>query len=273
MKSSTRMIFSIGSVVIIILVSLVVAWVCFNLLESSAEGTFQTWKLGGAFAGFVVTATLMASVARQLYKEITSDQIEDYKKQVQDLQNKLLRGATCPQGYVIDLDEKRKIVLSRPSSWVSQYNVFFQYKEGRTKENDSVAANFNVISFGLDDIRETFENVMREKFDPENVDIEKLYTANVDGVKEINRQLDSNSSIYSEYINVDGHKSAKYTSNRVVADPSDASKKVKLVQSGVLTYVPKLKSLYIFTFTDNEEDYLRSSETFSNVLSSVRFLI
>lgn len=115
MDSRWKMVFSLISGTIIVLVSVFVAYVCFNLLESSAVADLKGWKLGGAFAGFVFTFSILTSATFQFYKHITADQTEKYRQQIQELQLKLIKGAPCPPGYEIDLDERHRLVFARPN--------------------------------------------------------------------------------------------------------------------------------------------------------------
>ncbi len=78
-----------------------------------------------------------------------------------------------------------------------------------------------------------------------------------------------------EYVVVDGIKSAKYIITRVDQfENQETSERgqVMLRQCGVLTYVPRLHALFVFTFSDNETDFLASSAVFNNVIASIRFL-
>jgi hypothetical protein len=71
-----------------------------------------------------------------------------------------------------------------------------------------------------------------------------------------------------EYVSIDGFKSVKYINTY----PLPQDKSVNVRQSGIMTFVPRMRALYAFTCTDDEKDYLASSEMFNTVISSIRFL-
>src|SRR5271169_1662071 len=97
--------------------SLLVAFVTFGLLKSSAQADIRGYKLGGAIAAFAFTAGLLTSAFFNVYRLLTADQLKEYAKRIEELQAKLIRGAPCPAGYTIDLDEKHKFVFARPGNW------------------------------------------------------------------------------------------------------------------------------------------------------------
>jgi hypothetical protein len=57
MDNKNRMLFAIISGLVIIIISIIIAYISFSILESSAEANLKNWKFGGAFAAFVFTAS------------------------------------------------------------------------------------------------------------------------------------------------------------------------------------------------------------------------
>ncbi len=269
MFEKNRMLFSLISGIVIFAVSTSVAYVFFNILESSAEASLQNWKLGGAFAGFVFTASLLTSITFQFYKQMTTDQISKYRDQIQELQAKLVKGAPRPEGYTIEVDEKHKLVFSRPEEWLPKAGILYQFVESRPP--DLLPANFNVVYQGKHDLSDIYKAL---KLDPDNVDVNKLYDnivgANIEFLKSA-IPLYEDGTLTKEFIVVDGIKSLKSTHSYTCLS-ANGKDKMRMCQCAVCTYVPRLNALYQFTFSDNEEDYLKSSEVFNNVIQSIRFL-
>jgi hypothetical protein len=271
MDNRNRMIFAIISGLIIFIISIIIAFISFSILESSAEATLKSWKLGGAFAAFVFTASLLTSIIFQFYKQLTSDKIKACQQQIQDLQNKLIRGATCPKDYVIDLDDKHKIVFSRPNDWSPKGGILYQYI--KINPSNIFPTNFNVIYHHKKEFTQLFEHLDFGNFDGTQNDIEKLYntyfTSEVASLKAILQAEDL--ELTKEYIFIDNIKSMKLTVTSTFV-PSNFDEKKRMCQTGVVTYVSKLNALFSFTFSDSKESYTKSSEVFNNVITSIRFL-
>lgn len=247
----------------VFLISIFIAYISFNILGSSAEAKIQNWKIGGAFAAFVLTALLLTSIILQFYERITSDKTETLREQVYELQNKLIRGATCPTGFVIDIDEKHKIVFARPSAWTPRNGILYYYVN--KIENDKFNENFNVIYRNKEDLKPIYEFL---GLDTNNVFSEDLYENIIKyEISSLNEIIGKIDSTLKEFIIIDGMKSLK-TSISYLVKASD----IRLCQSIIITYVPKLQAVYQFTFSDNEEDYQKTSEIFNTVIMSVRFL-
>lgn len=271
MDSRWKMVFSLISGTIIVLVSVFVAYVCFNLLESSAVADLKGWKLGGAFAGFVFTFSILTSATFQFYKHITADQTEKYRQQIQELQLKLIKGAPCPPGYEIDLDERHRLVFARPNGWTPSGGFLFQYVNN--VEGDILNANFNVVYHSIDDLITMYKGWGLGKFDPDHVDLDLLYKKIIDTTIDfvrMNFPAYEEGTISNETVSLDSYKSIKSTHLYSYTPPERT--KIRMSQACIFTYVPRMKALYQFTFSDNEEDYLKSSEIFNTVVSSIRFL-
>src|SRR5271157_516003 len=273
MDEKNRMIFALVSGVITLAVSITVAYIAFKILGSSAEASLQNWKLGGAFAGFVFTASLLTSITFQFYKQLTVDQIGKYREQIQELQAKLIKGAPRPQGYTIDIDERHKLVFARPRDWLPKEGLLYQYVE--KKPLGVFPANFNVVFQRDEDIADTYEQFKLGTFDAANVDIERLYedmtNFSVDILKSSLPSFE-NLSLSKEFILVDDIKSLKWIISYTTVHPNQEEKKIRFCQSAIYIYAPRLGGLYNFNFTDIEEHYLKASEVLNNVIRSIRFL-
>ncbi len=272
------MTFALIAVTVIVALSAFIGYLFFSILNSSAEASLQNAKLSGAFAGFFITASLLSTLTFQFYKQITADQITKYRDQIQELQTKLVKGAPCPEGYTIEVDEKRKIVFSRPEEWLPKLGILYQFVEKNPL--GMFAANFNVFFQGLTDLPDIYRQYKLGDFDPDKFEADKVYDdlviASVADAKAYiqNSGLPyENEALTKEYIDVDSIKSIKATlAYTTVLDPAKAATKLGIIQCFVVTYVPNMKGTFLFTFSDNEEDYLKSSEVFNKVISSIRFL-
>lgn len=269
MDNNNRMTFALISGVIVISVSIFIAYISFNILDSSAEASLQNWKFGGAFASFVFTSSLLTSIIFQFYKQMTTDRIETYRQQIQELQTKLIKGASCPPGYKIDLDEMHKLVFVRPTEWLPLNGIIYQYYN-KTPSN-GFSTNFNVVYNSKEDLAINYKLLNIGTFEPASVEVDKLYEYYAKNeIKTVRQSLGAENSTFSmEYILIDDIKSLKYI-HIYTLQPED--EKVQMCQSCVITYVPRLQALYMFTFSDLETNYTKSSEIFNTVISSIRFL-
>ena len=271
MQSRGRMLFALIAGVIVVGVSVLVSYVCFRILESSASANLQEWKLGGAFAGFVFTASLLTSIVFQFYKQMTSEAVDSYRDQIRDLQAKLIKGAPCPSNFTIDIDERHKLVFARPEIWTPKGGILYQYVEPQ-KKDDPLPANFNVTYLPQDVVN----GYLGGKFDPGNVDLEALYNQAA-RITVLGAQIlpgYEQVGLSQEYVQVDGLKSLKVHHTCKFAHPNTPPNgpKTEMHQVYVLTYVPRRTAVFQFVFTDDTQNFLASSDVFNKVTSSIRFL-
>jgi len=117
-------IFNAAFIVVIVGVGLAAAYILFAVLDSEASGEFQGYSVTGALAGFVVVELLLFSTYRQLRK---SDE-EDLEEQINQLQQKLIRGAPRPPNFESEVAERERIVLARPQEWQPGAGVIFDFQ-------------------------------------------------------------------------------------------------------------------------------------------------
>jgi|SRR4028119_44025 len=82
--------------ILIIAFGLVTAYVTFEILNSQAEAEIQGYSFEGAFAGFIISSSVLASIYLQLRK--SSNEVENLRAENRTLQRKLLRGTPVPWG-------------------------------------------------------------------------------------------------------------------------------------------------------------------------------
>lgn len=273
MKGHGMMGVAVGCGLLIFVASLVVAYVLFGILESSASAELRQWKLGGAFAGFAFTAGLLASTVLQLYREMRRTKERDYVRQIQELQSKLIRGAPKPPGFTIDVDERHKLVFARPDGWRHQAGVLYGYEA--VPVDDSFAANFNVYFTTPHDLAVAYRldvATLEQRRPLSDEQLESIYRMDIDSMLNLAPTAFPGyrrESFAEEYVFVDGLKSVRYTHTYWT---TKNGVEIKLTQVGVDIFQPLVPGLFTFTFTDNSDDFLDSSEQFNQVLSSIRFL-
>jgi len=276
-----RMLISLAMIITILVASTFVAYVMFNILESSAEASLQNWKFGGAFAGFAFTLLASASLASQFYKQMTFDEISTLRNQIHELSSKLIRGAPCPEDYVPEVDEKYKIVFARPKEWSPKRGILFQYED--TKEKDIVSSYCSVSCFTKKSLSTFKEEFKIGNFDEEGFDVDQLYnyysgwiTSRInDEVMSVRAQLgisgeiESRMNVHNEVIHVDNLPSRKVTYDYEIGGiPAVVS-----VRGFVIcTFVPSFKGLYLFAFSADSRRFSKSSEIFNAIVGSIRFL-
>jgi hypothetical protein len=75
--------------------SLLAAWVLFNVLKSTAKVTKPEYQLGGAAAGFVVILTLLSVFYMQLGSKQSQDVINKLTSQLADARAEAEKGRAC----------------------------------------------------------------------------------------------------------------------------------------------------------------------------------
>ncbi len=291
--SDNRMLFALVSGITIFAVSVLVGWIFFGILQSTAQVTVQNWSLGGAIAGFAFSAILLTSITFQFYKQVTADELSKYRDQIAELQSKLIRGAPTPPGHSIEVDEKHKLVFSRPERWLPRQGILYQFIEKQVERQGETVANFVVSYQSKEDLKLFYKNLEGLKvtatnngklesfqlIDIKKTDVDKLYEDRLQGevqlgLMTVQAQFGSyeNVNLTKEFILVDGIKSLKAVLSYTIAADGSKKQKINLCQCFIFIYVPNLEALYSFTFTDSEEKYLNSSEVFNGIIASIRFL-
>ena len=75
--------------------SLLAAWVLFNVLKSTATVTKPEYQLGGAAAGFVVILSLLSVFYMQVGSKENQDTINSLTSQLTDARTEAEKGRTC----------------------------------------------------------------------------------------------------------------------------------------------------------------------------------
>jgi hypothetical protein len=156
---------------LIVAASLVVAVVCFGVLSSQSTVAFREYSAQGAIAGFVVSASLLYRMFSGLTAS-TRDVIE-LQRENQRLVRELLKSVPKPPDYEIEVDDRHRIVLVRPTGWEASGGAIFEYSEpiprDRTKLSAEAQADVDivparvVVSYepvsGDDDTQQVYERI------------------------------------------------------------------------------------------------------------------
>lgn len=142
-------IFDLIAVIVITLVGLLTAYVCFGILQSRADGQINGVTVGGALAGALVASGVMTTAYLQFRK--SSDELTQLQSRVGELQSKLLRGAPRPGGFEVEIDERRHMVLARPQEWENRGGYIFNFElpSDKMRADDILPATFNVQFFPI----------------------------------------------------------------------------------------------------------------------------
>jgi hypothetical protein len=287
-RANRTMAWALGGGAIVVLLSGGVAYLTTDVLDSSASGNLRGWSVRGGIAAFGFTFLLLGNLVFQLYKEMNRDKAEEYLKQIQELQSKLIRGAPQPEGFLVDIDEHHKLVFARPEKWVPKGGILYQYIEPKpVTETNVLPANFNVVFETTTDLEKygVSSRALERKKELSPAALENLYKNVIEQLRAmIPHMVDGYAleGFAQEYLFVDGLKSVRYTHTysanvtmalAPVEDASPASPtRVRITQVGIAIFQPRLAAMFVFTFSDDAEDFLTSSEDFNRIVSSIRFL-
>ena len=152
-------------IVVLALAALAVAYVCFEVLDSQADGESYGFVLQGAIAAWVVSFTLFTSVYLQFRK---SDDKDLYER-IEELQQKLIRGAPHPSGFETEVAERERIVLARPHEWKHGAGIVFYFQLPPDEGQDlyeltpEFRCTYAPISEDLGPTRLRFRNVLKSR--------------------------------------------------------------------------------------------------------------
>ena len=100
---------------LIAVVGLVTAYVTFGVLQSTASGEAHGIAVSGAIAGAIVSWAVLTSVFLQVRS--SGGELDRLRRKVEELQQKVIRGAPHPPGFETEIAERHRIVLARPREW------------------------------------------------------------------------------------------------------------------------------------------------------------
>lgn len=140
-------------------VGLFAAYLTFGILKSEASGQFRSYQVGGAIAGALVSWSLLASVYLKFRK--SSDEPQKLNARINELQQKLLRGAPHPSGFIVEISEQQKIVLARPEGWERKGGLMFDFELVERPAEDNYPARFTCSYVP---ITSEYKNLGRDRF-------------------------------------------------------------------------------------------------------------
>jgi len=129
---------------VIVLLGLFTAYVTFGILQSQASTAVKNYSLSGAVAGALISMSMFFSVYRGFRK--SSGEVEKLRDRIQELSQKVIRGAPCPRAFEIEVDERQRIVLAKPQKWEPRGGTIFDFELSKEKlqEKDIFPARFTV---------------------------------------------------------------------------------------------------------------------------------
>jgi hypothetical protein len=148
-------------VVVLASISLVIGFIFFLVIGSTAEGEVLGVQVSGGIAGFVVVFALLfnsykqsqssSEFVRDLQRRLEAKdqelnrkrELEKLQEQNSELQAKLIRGAPCPLGFSIEVAERERIVFARPDVWSPRGGQIVDLMEPyKPSDNRGIPARF-----------------------------------------------------------------------------------------------------------------------------------
>lgn len=154
-------IFDLVVLLFIAAVGLAAAYICFGVLSSQGSGKFEQYSLGGAITGALVSWSFLTTIYLQVRR--SGNELDNLRKENRELQGKLIRGAPCPKGFDIEVDERQRIVLARPKDWEPKGGIIFQLElpEEKMKPEDDFAAMFQCSFLPIEKDKESNQTAQK----------------------------------------------------------------------------------------------------------------
>lgn len=234
-----------------------------------------------------------------------AQELERLQRENAKLKSKLTRSVRRPAGWEIEVDERLQVALARPSGWVRR-GVIFDFQEDphdRQKRDDLFPMEFKV-SYGLKPdgypdadryyawFRDRWYDDKSNRPWMDSYTVEYVY---VGGEQSKVKSLKIISDCFAEiptdeaepYVNWDyvkrdvfeeGLKAslsniASSSAQDVLPDTGRQIRYARIRKTMIVCYHQELDHVYFFEGIDNVDDFTTSTETFNDILDSVRFLI
>lgn len=130
-------------VALVALMSALVAFLTYGVLDSTGTADEPAFSIGGAIVGFVVAFGLLSSLLKWLQRadndRIIGDahqEIERLRAKNDELSSQLIRGLSLPDGYTAEVLEHHKLVMARPESFVSRGGVILDLTASNMENGD-----------------------------------------------------------------------------------------------------------------------------------------
>jgi hypothetical protein len=252
-----------------IVLSLIVAYILFKYLQSSVEGQYESFKVGGAIGGFIVTNLLALNILTSLFNLISKSDADSLRKENEELRLKLLRGSPCPLGFVREIDDRIQLTFSRPENWRALPTQFlYQYREPET--DGGFFSNFNII---LHDERyiEPMYNANQKQFDRKSIDLKELYKlAAATMLAELAAHgLVNTTRTPNESFSIDDLLGAKFSIFYGLMDEGNKALE-NVTQIIAFIWLPHKLALLQLTCTSSQGKIDQSIDSFNSVINSIR---
>lgn len=299
---------SLLSLSVIVFLSLIIAYVLFNVLESSGTIENDNLKFGGAAAGFFVSAVLLQRWWSQGIAEERTALEEEKKKLEKDREvlkeklNKLrIPDFKVPPSFEPYIDQEHFMLFSYPKDWkrqplMLQIQAIFSENPLSLRPGDDFQGTFNVVvsstgqqTFTLKEIRMLadrmdipLETVKREfgvdissKTESLQVPLERVLS--LMGVKGNTRREMVYDLLFAALEAMPGdvlRKDIEIIDGKeslIVERKWDVEDLGSLIQLSLITYIPETDLIFTFTFTDNLEDREKINLIQKQVIDTVKF--
>jgi len=114
--------------------SLIAAWVLFNILKSTATVTKPEYQLGGAAAGFVIILSILSLTYIQVNGKLSDDNLKRALQQIGDLQKKVEAGKSC-----LEAEKEEVTYAGTVSPALREANVVFAITEAKVQQDGRFA--------------------------------------------------------------------------------------------------------------------------------------
>lgn len=194
----------IGIVSLLLILSLVAAFILFHFLDSYAKIEQQSLSLGGAAAGFFAIFLLLRNTYFKLHSTEREGQTDDLTQQIEELQAKLrealssrLDNFAVPEGFDSELSPEFNFGFCYPNGWnFSRFpqNTLYGYAIDSSEPNSTFKRNVNVVVEKIDN-------------PPTTNALEKFYTQTVQQATGI---LHSTTTDFSDSFLLNGRPAHRY---------------------------------------------------------------
>lgn len=225
-------------VVVITILSIFVAYVCFNILQSSAQVENELMSIGGGIAGFFVCFHL----TKNLYLKLGGGSSVDDRITV--LVEDHLEGFKVPEGFKKEVSTDFKFGIAYPKEWVfSRLPQMTVYGKGMDLEND---VGFNIV---IEDVSDA-DITNRDEFYESALQSAAILT---------NAEI-----IFSEIGIISNLRAIKWRLDTKMRGEIEMTS----YQVGLLD--ERMNRLYILTFTTIPENFDRDRAIFDNIANTFR---
>lgn len=254
LKESRKFLFV---VVVLMIMSLGVAFVLFYFLHSVAKIEKDGISAGGAIAGFLIIFWLSqhfyfkGTKTERYFKNLSTDEkIKQLQQQVEQLVTSKLDNFVVPKGYKGEISKEFQFGFCYPENWAfskfPQETKYGVVRDESSAKTTGFARNFNVIITNISDMKDELTDIYK------NTQPQLL------------RLLPNPKLIFGEDFLLQGMSARRYRVDWMTNEGDH------LVLYQILVADKKRKNVYIISCTTKPEDFDSSRILFDNIASTFR---